>query len=265
MKHTISLMLCVAAMSCVASSDSSPSASGGASGGYAQSDLSGSWIGKLTPADPSEQFRLFYFNAAVDGLVSEAADSVGHEWHDVNANIVADLLASGELSMSLSLNLGLKKLQLHGQMTDSMANINGEYQYSNVHGVSVNGAFELHLSEGDDYFTNLDYSGSWSGGFGVGRLHNQRLLTFELDQAGNVVSGTLMNTVTGEEIHHYSAGSGNFSVDNAMNGRIDNFVLVGDDGSFAECDFLLVDINLELIAGIGTDSEVGAAVIEVRR
>jgi hypothetical protein len=99
----------------------------------------------------------------------------------------------------------------------------------------------------------------------VGRLHNQRLLTFELDQAGNVVSGTLMNTVTGEEIHHYSAGAGSFSVDNTMSGRINNFVLVADDGSFAECDFLLVDIDLELIAGIGTDSEVGAAVIEVRR
>jgi hypothetical protein len=116
-----------------------------------------------------------------------------------------------------------------------------------------------------EQFTNIDFSGSWSGGFGIGRLHNERLLTFELDQTGHVVSGSLINTISGDEIHHYSAGSGNFEIEDTANGRINNFVLVADDGAIAECGFLLVDIDLELIAGVGTDSEVGAAVIEVRR
>jgi hypothetical protein len=264
MKHSLIFLLCALIVSCGASSDSSSSSSS-ANSSFSQSDLSGTWVGKLTPDNPNDKFRLLYFEATANGEVAEAADSVGNEWYNINATISADLLSNGELIMDFSSDSGPKKLHMEGNMTNSMSSIQGSYNYENLFGVSAVGTFELVLSGGVDQFTNIDFSGSWSGGFGIGHLHNERLLTFELDEAGHVVSGSLINTVTGDEIHHYSAGSGNFEIEDTINGRINNFVLVADDGAIAECGFLLVDIDLELIAGVGTDSEVGAAVIEVRR
>jgi hypothetical protein len=264
MNKTFNFLICALIVGCGTSSDSS-SASSGANSSFSQSDLGGIWVGKLTPENPNDKFRLFYFEAAANGEVAEAADSIGNEWYDINTTISADLLSSGELSMDFSSDSGMKKLHMDGHMTNSMSNIKGSYNYQNLHGVSAVGSFELVLSGGVEQFTNIDFSGSWSGGFGIGRLHNERLLTFEVDQTGHVVSGSLINTISGDEIHHYSAGSGNFEIEDTANGRINNFVLVADDGAIAECSFLLVDIDLELIAGVGTDSEVGAAVIEVRR
>lgn len=260
--------------SCGASSDiassesnsgSNSGSSSGSNSGFSESDLGGIWIGRLTPNNINDKLLLFYLNVADDGLVINAADSVGNEWEGINSSILVNFLSSGNLSMDFFSDLGTNKLHMQGQMTDSMTSIEGDYDSINLAGDSVAGSFELILSSGDEQFANIDFSGIWEGGFGIGRRQNERLLTFELDQAGQVISGSLVNTSDGEEIHHYSAGAGSFAIDDTVNGRIDNFVVVADDGAIAECYFLLVDIDLGLIAGVGTDSELGAAVIEVRR
>jgi hypothetical protein len=273
MNRPFNFFLCALVIGCdafsdSASSDGPPSNSSNSSssnGVFSQSDLGGIWVGRLTPNDPSDRARLFCFDAASNGEVEEASDSVGNEWYNQNSNISANLLSSGELTMELSSDSGTKKLHMEGYMTNSMSSLQGVYNYENFYGVSVVGSFELILSGGAEQFANIDFSGTWSGGFGIGKRLNQRLLTFELDQTGSVISGSLTNTITGDEIHHYSEGSGSFAIDNTVSGRIDDFVLVADDGSIAECGFLMVDADMELISGVGTDSEVGAAVIEVRR
>jgi hypothetical protein len=265
MKYISIIVLCSLAISCGKTTEGSSSASSGAQNNYSLSDLGGSWVGRLIPVDPSKRVRLFYFTAGSAGAVANAADSVGNQWHDFDSSIVVDFLSNGELDMTLSAPIGQKKLRLQGNMARAMTSITGDYVYENFGGVAHVGSFEIHLSTGNEYFTGLDFSGAWSGGFGIGHRQNERLLTFELNESGQVTSGSLINTLTGEEIHHYSPGAGNFGIDNTANGRIDNFALVADDGSIAECDYLLVAIDLELIAGVGIDSEVGEAIIEVRR
>jgi hypothetical protein len=254
------------AISCGAASDNGSSGSSGSSGGtgFAPSDLGGSWLGRLTPADPKNHEILFYFKADTNGNISLAADSRGNEWVAANAGIEADFFSDGKLAMDFFSGAGTNKLHMEGQMAGSMSTIDGSYLYLDRMGESVEGSFEIMLSIGDEEFLGIDLSGSWSGGFGVGRRHNERVLSFELDQTGQVVTGSLMGA-DGIEIHSYSAGAGNFLIDNTTIGRIDDFELTADDGAIASCDFLLVDFNLGLIAGVGSDTEVGDAVVAVRR
>ena len=266
MNKLIYISLFALVISCGAASDSGSSGSSGSSGGtgFAPSDLGGSWVGRLTPSDPNNHEILFYFNADTNGDILAAADSRGNEWASVNASIEADFLSDGRLAMDFFSDAGINKLHMEGQMTGSMSTINGSYQCLDLMGEIVEGSFEILLSIGDEEFRGIDLSGSWAGGFGVGRRENERVLSFELDQAGQVVAGALIGA-DGTEIHSYSAGAGNFLIDNTTIGRIDDFELTADDGAIASCDFLLVDFNLEFIAGVGSDTEVGDAVIAVRR
>ena len=136
MKHSLIFLLCVLIVSCGASSDSSSSSSG-ANSSFSQSDLSGTWVGKLTPDNPNDKFRLLYFEATANGEVAEAADSVGNEWYNINATISADLLSNGELIMDFSSDSGPKKLHMEGNMTNSMSSIRGSYNYENIFGLSA--------------------------------------------------------------------------------------------------------------------------------
>ena len=266
MSRLIYFSLFALAISCGAASDSGSSGSSGSSGGtgFAPSDLGGAWVGRLTPDDPNNHEILFYFNADTNGDVSGAADSRGNEWASVNASIEAEFLSDGKLSMDYFSGAEVNKLHMEGQMADSMRSIDGSYIYQDVLGESVEGLFEMTLSRGSAEFLGIDLSGSWAGGFGVGRRHNERVLSFVLDETGQVVTGSLMGA-DGTEIHSYSAGAGNFLIDNTTIGRIDDFELTADDGAIASCDFLLIDFNLGFIAGVGSDTEVGDAVVAVRR
>ena len=273
MNKLIYFSLFALVISCGAASDSSDSGSGSGSGsgsesgsesGFSPSDLGGSWVGRLTSSDPNNHEILFYFNADTNGDILAAADSRGNEWASVNAGIEADFLADGKLAMDFLTDAGISKLHMEGQMTGSMSTIDGSYIYQDVLGENVEGSFEIMLSIGDEEFRGIDLSGAWEGGFGVGRRNNERVLSFELDQTGQVVTGSLMGA-DGIEIHSYSAGAGNFLIDNTTIGRIDDFELTADDGAIASCDFLLIDFNLGFIAGVGSDTEVGDAVVAVRR
>lgn len=266
MNSHILFLLCVLVAGCGTVSDSSSgSSNSGATGSFSQSDLGGDWLGRLTPDHPGEDARLFYFSAAANGDVEEAADSVANKWFASDANIEQEFLSSGKLLMRFSYAVGPRKLRLRGSMNNSRNIILGEYSYENNTGVWIVGTFELMRSSGENQFKNIDLSGSWSDGMGVNGQHRERLLTFELDQEGNVISGLLVNTITGFIIHEYSAGAGSFVVSDTATGRINDFHLVADDGSIASSGFLLVDIDLGFIAGTCIDSDAGVAVIQVRR
>ncbi|MDP6963152.1 MAG: hypothetical protein QGF46_03200 [Planctomycetota bacterium] len=262
----LSFVLCLLLLpACGDSGASSGSSSSGASGSYAQSDLGGYWIGRLSPYEIGDDERLFYFQADENGNVFSAADSVGNQWDIPSSNISAALLANGNLNMSLGSLASLKKLHLTGIIKPALNEIEGEYAYENVAGIAATGHFVLVNNSAPDLFADIDFEGAWSGGFGVGHRDNERTLSFELDSDGKVISGELFNNKTLETIHSYSFGAGSFSLDDLTVGRIDNFVLVADDGSIATCDFLLVSAEGDLISGVGIDSEVGEAIIYVRR
>ncbi len=236
-----------------------------AESGFSQSDIAGHWVGTLSPYDPEKEQRLFYVCADQNGNLVESVDSMANQWYEYDATLGVEMKSSGELLLSMLSNFNDKNLLLHGKMSRAMNRIVGEYEFSTLTGQFVTGYFEMYNSDNIDVFSNFDFSGSWSGGFGIGRLKNKRLLTFNLDEYGNVLSGTLVNTETGNLIHNYSAGAGQLVIDDIDTGKIRNFTVVADDGAIAECEYLLVDINQDFIAGTGIDSVVGAAMIEIRR
>jgi len=244
--------------------DSGGTALGGSSG-YLMEDLDGDWVGTLFPNSAVLDPFNFYFSAADGGVISEGADSKGNQWLDIDSEFTSNILNSGRMMAEFDSMVLQSRLFLDGKMSDAMTELTGDYEYVNNYGIPVRGSFILSRSTGNDYFAGLDYSGPWVGGFGVGRNENKRQLDFVLDSDGAVVYGSMTNIVTGVEIHRYSVGAGSFAATNLAVGRIDNLVLTADDGSIAECEFLLVDRDLSLIGGTGVDSDVGEGTIEIRK
>jgi hypothetical protein len=236
---------------------------------YSLGDLEGDWVGTLDPNPNLLHPFNFYFSADDMGSVSEGADSKGNEWlaSDGTALIMSNILSAGQFFVEFNSMIFQKDLRLEGKMNDDRDELTGVYEYINQYGFPIYGTFILALSKGLDYFENIDFSGTWSGGFGVGIHGNKRQLTFDLDSDGSVISGSMTNISDGHELHHYSAGAGSFGGINLnrATGRIDDFELTADDKSVATCDFLLLGHALTLIGGTGVDSDVGAGIIEIRR
>jgi hypothetical protein len=248
-----------------AKADAGGSTGAGGTEGYTITDLDGDWVGVLYPnANVLEPFN-FYFSAADSGIVSEAADSKGNQWLSADSLLTANILNDGRMMVEFDSKIGRNRLYLEGEMSTAMNELTGDYEYVNQYGIPIRGTFILARSTGEDYFAGIDYSGSWSGGFGIGHNENMRQLAFELDSDGLVVSGSMTNRVTGHELHHYSVGSGSFAATNTTIGRIDSFELIADDGAIAICDFLLLDHELTLVGGTGVDSDVGEGTIGIRR
>jgi len=263
-------LACILSFSCahpVAPKVDSGGAGAGGTEGYTINDLDGDWVGILYPnANVLEPFN-FYFSAADSGIVSEAADSKGNQWLSADSLLTADILNDGRMMVEFNSMIEQNRLYLEGNMSTAMNELTGDYEYVNQYGIPIHGTFILARSTGNDYFADIDYSGSWSGGFGVGHNENMRQLVFVLDSDGTVIHGTMTHAVTGHEIHRYSVGSGGFGGSNLNKaiGRIDGFSLKADDGAIAICDFLLLDHELTLVGGTGTDSDVGEGTIEIRR
>jgi hypothetical protein len=265
---TWAALACIISFSCahpVAPKVDSGGAGAGGTEGYTINDLDGDWVGVLYPnANVLEPFN-FYFSAADSGIVSEAADSKGNQWLSADSLLTANILNDGRMMVEFNSMIDQNRLYLEGNMSTAMNELTGDYEYVNQYGIPIHGTFILARSTGNDYFAGIDYSGSWSGGFGVGHNENMRQLVFVLDSDGSVVSGSMTNRVTGHEIHHYSVGSGSFAATNTTIGRIDSFELKADDGAIAICDFLLLDYELTLVGGTGVDSDVGEGTIGIRR
>lgn len=267
----LAVLGCMLSFSC-AHSGSSAGGSGGAGpgageGGYTISDIDGDWVGVLYPNSHVLDPFNFYFSSADSGIVSEAADSKGNQWLAVDSLLTLNILNSGRMVAEFNSMIQENRLYLEGNMSAAMNEITGDYEYVNNNGIPVGGTFILSRSTGNDYFSGMDYSGSWSG-FVVGH-HYQNMrqpVTFILDNDGSVLYGSMTHQVTGHEIHHYSVGAGSFGINlNTTTGRIDNFELHADDGAIATCDFLLLDHELTLIGGIGIDSDIGEGTMEITR
>lgn len=263
------VLLCLLSFSCAHSGAATSGGSGGGapggSTGYTINDIDGDWVGVLYPNSSLLEPFNFYFRSADSGVVSEAADSKNNQWLPGDSLLTANILNDGRMMVEFDSMILQNHLLLEGNMSPALNELTGDYEYLNNYGIPIRGTFILVRSTGNDYFAELDYSGVWSGGFGVGRNENKRQLKFVLDSDGSVISGSMTNWVTGLEIHHYSVGSGSFAATDMATGRINNFVLTADDGAIAECDFLLLDHELTLIGGTGVDSEVGEGTIEIRR
>ncbi|MDP6963151.1 MAG: hypothetical protein QGF46_03195 [Planctomycetota bacterium] len=267
-KLLLAFSLCLLGASCAHSGASTASTGGtgaGASGGFNIDHLDGDWVGTMYPNSGVLDPFNFYFSAENGGLVSEAADSQGSEWLAIDSDFVTNMLSSGRFMLRCDSMISVNRLLLDGDMDDTMNQLTGEYEYVNNYGIPIRGNFILERSTGPDYFAEVDYSGVWEGGFGVGRNENKRQLDFVIDSDGTVISGTMTNIVTGYQLHHYSAGSGTFQVTNQAVGRIDNMTLVADDGSIAVFDYLLINRDLTLIGGQGVDQLVGSGMVEIRR
>jgi hypothetical protein len=263
------VLACMLSFSCAhpnADKAGSGGAGAGAGGGYIIDDLDGDWVGVLYPnSNVLDPFN-FYFSSADSGIVSEAADSRGNQWLAADSLLTSNIINSGRMMVEFDSMIEQNRLYLEGNMNTAMNELTGDYEYVNSYGIPVRGTFILARSTGNDYFAEIDYSGFWSGGFGVGHNENMRQLTFVLDNDGSVISGSMTNRVTGHEIHHYSVGAGSFGINlNTTTGRIDDFELKADDGSLATCDFLLLDHELTLVGGTGVDTDVGEGTIEMIR
>ena len=260
---------CMLSFSCAhpnADKAGSGGAGAGAGGGYIIDDLDGDWVGVLYPNSHVLDPFNFYFSAADSGIVSEAADSKGNQWLAADSLLTSNIINSGRMMVEFNSLIEQNRLYFDGNMNAAMNELAGDYEYVNNYGIPVRGTFILARSTGNDYFAGIDYSGSWSGGFGVGHNENMRQLTFVLDNDGSVLSGSMTHMVTGYEIHHYSVGAGSFGINlNTATGRIDGFELKADDGAIATCDFLLLDHELTLVGGTGVDSDVGEGTIEISR
>lgn len=267
-KLTWAALICLLSFSCAHSGPATVSAGGSTSSGstnFAIEDLDGDWVGTLSPDSSVVDPFNFYFSSAAGGVVSEAADSKSNQWLDIDSQIVANLLTDGEVFIEFDSMMQQSRLLLEGNMNEAMNELSGTYEYVNYYDITANGTFLLARSTGVDFFDGLDFSGTWTGGLGIGVNENKRQVTFVLDSNGDVISGEMTNYVSGLVLHSYSAGAGSFAITNTATGRIDGMTLVADDGAIAEFDTLLVDRDLTLIGGVGTDTDYGVGFLEVRR
>jgi hypothetical protein len=234
-------------------------------GGHTLSDLDGEWVGVLYPDSNVLDPVNFYFISADGGVVSDGADSKGNRWLAEDSEITDAMLSSGRMMVKFNSMISVSRLFLDGNMNPAMNELVGDYEYLKAYGLPIHGTFILSRSTGEDHFADLDYAGSWSGGFVMGENENMRQLEFVLAADGTVIAGSMTHRVTGHEIHHYSLGAGSFAATNTRVGRIDSLVLTADDGSIAECDFLLLDHELTLVGGAGVCSQHGEGRVEIIR
>jgi hypothetical protein len=193
-------------------------------------------------------------------------DSKGNRWQAEDSQITAEMLPSGRMMVKFKSDIVISNLRLDGNMSPAGNELTGTYQYSNIYGIPVRGTFILVRSTGEDYFADLDFTGSWSGGFGVGSGENMRQLKFDLSADGTVISGEMTNRVNGRVIHKYLMGAGSFGLNlNTRTGLVEGFELTDENGEIAVADFLLLDHELTLVGGVGVDSLVGEGRVEIIR
>ncbi len=244
------------------------STGGGHGGGhgpkYSWSDLNGDWIGQLTPppaAAPGTQPRNVYLRWSDERLV-EAAESGGQEFVAANSTRVFKFTARGALSADLQADAGSGRLLLSGVMDASLSVLEGTFQLTESDGAQRSGSFTLTRSAGASQFTQDMLAKRWDGlgSNGVGKF---RFLKFELDGAGVVVDGLMKHPDTEVKIRDYSYGSGSYAFADSSVGRLNNVVMIADQGQTISFPFLLLSADGTLLAGAGVESELGNGVAEL--
>lgn len=226
-------------------------------------DLDGDWVGQLTPDNPARPVQNFYLRFADEDL-SSAADSAGNEWRDDNSDRVFAFDADGILEANLGLLVGVAGLEILAEMNDARAVLAGSYTQVGPDLFPVAGTVELVRSGGPSMFEAAMLEGDWVGE-AANALERHQILNFTLDADAAVVTGAMIRPGLKTVRRTYSAGAGVFSFTDGAIGRMDNVTLTSDDGKVTFLHYLLADRDGSLIAGPGTDQQLGAGFVRLNR
>ena len=249
------------------SATTGPGTGGGAGGGTAitfdLSNLEGDWVGQLIPTNLARPERNFYIRIAA-GAVTEAADSLGNEWKGADSVRTLEFSEAGILQTIMESNIFTNNLVLDAQMDDAMSTLTGTFSHLATDGALIEGTFVMVHSIGSGHFPDTLITGVWDG-FGANEMAKRRNFTATLDTDGTVLTGEIRRPDNDDLIHSYSAGSGVFAYSDSAIGRIDDVIVLGDDGSVLTFIYLLVDEEGSLLGGPGFDSQLGTGVVELNR
>jgi hypothetical protein len=230
---------------------------------YSIDDLMGDWVGQLQPAAIGSTAHNVYLRFA-NGVLTEAAESDGGQWTEATASMGFVFSAKGVLKTDLRADLGSSRLLVSGQMDAALATITGTFTLRSSGGQKLTGSFTLSRSSGADQYSQEMLTGRWDG-LGQGSAGKFRFLKFELDTDGIVVDGLLKHPDTQEIIRNYANGAATFTFFDSSIGRIENVVMTSMGGHTLTFEFLLLDVDGELLAGPGVESGLGAGIGELVR
>ncbi|MHC4379673.1 MAG: hypothetical protein ACYSU1_01100 [Planctomycetota bacterium] len=244
----------------------SGSGSGSGSGGgdqllFSMGDLNGDWTGELIPDDRQLIRKNLYLRIA-NGAITEAAEGAGGEWTPADSTLLLEFTDQGFLDVSAQSLSGKGDLSLEGTMNVALNTINGTVRVLSGSGVLFEGTFELRRSSGPGHFSVDLVQGAWEGN-GNNESERFRITTMEVDDFGVVQAAELVRPASLEIEHTYSAGSGVLELADDAIGRMNNVVLVADDGSTLTFEFLLINDLGTLITGPGEDSVLGKGRVEL--
>jgi len=259
------LLLFGLALTTACSGGSSGSVGGGGNTGndpvFAWDDLNGDWLGQLVPASGANRARNVYLRW-VNERITEAAESGGNEWTNVNSDRHFKFTTHGSLLADVKANVGTSRLVVQAKMDETFSTITGTFTLTDIAGNKVNGTVTLSRSSGPDQFEQADLTGRWDG-LGRNGAGKFRFLKFELDGTGGVVDGLMRHPTTEVKIRDYSVGAGTFSFTDSSIGRINNVVMTADQGQTITFSFMLIDVDGTLLAGPGVESDLGAGLAEL--
>lgn len=248
------------------SSTAGPGTGGGGGGAaitFSLANLEGDWVGQLIPDNLARPERNFYVRIAA-GTVTEAADSLGNEWKGANSARSLEFSEAGVMQSIMESNILTNNMVIDAQMDDAMSTLTGTFSHLAPDGALIEGSFVLVHSVGAGHFPDSLISGVWDG-FGANEMAKRRTFTATLAADGTVQSGEIRRPDNDELIHTYGAGSGVFAYSDSAIGRIDDVVVLGDDGSTLTFVYLLIDEEGSLLGGPGFDSRLGNGVVELNR
>lgn len=254
---------------CSGGSGSSTVGGGGGTGGgndarFLWEDLNGDWVGQLAPAAtaaPGVQARNAYLRWTEQRLV-EAAESGGLEFVAGGSTRSFKFNAKGALTADLQLDASEGRLLLSGAMDASRSVLQGTYQLTDGGGAQRSGSFTFSRSTGASQFSQAMLTGRWDG-LGKNGVGKFRFLKLELDAAGALTNGFMNHPDTEAKIRDYSLGAGAIVFSDSSVGRINDVLLISEQGETLSFPFLLLDLDGTLLAGAGTESGLGAGVAEL--
>lgn len=229
---------------------------------FSNADMDGDWIGQLVPDNASKPPRNVYLRVT-GGVLMESADSVRTTWYDSNSVLNMQMAQDGDLFIQMVSALG-SDLILDGIMSLDKESLSGIYDYTGQALLLSSGTFSMTRSTGPGHFTLPQITGDWDG-LGYNHLSRTRDFVLQIDPAtGQVLSGQFTRP-DGSIQHTYSAGAGTFAYFDDAIGRLEDVVLLADDGHVVTFVALLVDENGTLMGGPGHDTQMGTGIIEMQR
>jgi hypothetical protein len=226
-------------------------------------ELNGDWVGQLTPDNPARLVQNVYLRFVNEDLAT-AADSAGNEWTEVNSERIFSFDADGLLEANLGLLVGVSGLEIQAEMDDARAVITGVYTQVGPDLFPVSGTLELVRSTGPAMFTEAMLAGDWVGD-AVNEVDRSQILEFTLDASGVVVTGAMIRPGLKTVRRTYSAGAGAFSIFDGGIGRLENVTLTADNGVESFLHYMLLDRDATLLAGPGTDNQLGSGRVRLNK